>query len=354
MCHREVLTEEVCTEEVYQRGGFMILAADIGGTKLLFGLFEVREGSKLAPKYIRRYQSRQFMSLYEATEMFLSDVREEADVSHIQTACFSMAGPVVENSCFLVNLGWHMNAKDMKERFPDIKDIILYNDLEATAVGLKGLKSDDLVELTPEISSKETDSKAILAAGTGLGEALILGGKVFPSEGGHCEFGPRTLEEIRLWHFLHEHYGHVSYEHILSGAGLCRLALFVMNEKGIKKPGFDLLPEEISRRGLDGDCEICRSALDIYTGIMGAEAGNLALKSMALGGIYLGGGIPPEIISRLRKEDFIRSFRAKGRLSSLLEKIPVTVILNNNTALYGSAIIAAEKYGSFEGFIFIN
>ncbi|NLD49045.1 MAG: hypothetical protein GX660_17950, partial [Clostridiaceae bacterium] len=92
----------------------------------------------------------------------------------------------------------------------------------------------------------------------------------------------------------------------------------------------------------------------IYTGIMGAEAGNLALKSMALGGIYLGGGIPPEIISRLRKEDFIRSFRAKGRLSSLLEKIPVTVILNNNTALYGSAIIAAEKYGSFEGFIFIN
>ncbi len=326
----------------------MILAADIGGTKLLFGCFEVLEDKKLSLSHMKRYPSRQFSSLEEATETFLSDISEEADISHIETACFSMAGPVVQNSCFLVNLGWRVNAEDMKKRFAGIKEIFLCNDLEAVGTGLQILPESDVMELTPYLSVREKDNKAVLAPGTGLGEALILGRHVFPSEGGHCEFGPRTEEEIRLWRFLHEQYGHVSYEHILSGAGLCRLVLFLMKERGMEKPGFNLVPEEVTRRALAGRCDISVRALEMFVSILGAEAGNIALRSMALGGIYLGGGIPPKILPKLKEDNFLRAFRAKGRFSSLVEKIPVNVIINSHAALYGSGLTGAVKAGHTE------
>ena len=327
----------------------MILAADIGGTKSLFALFEVA-GSSWQVYYLRQYPSRSFTSLEDAIQAFLADYTSSHGCApNIEAACFGMAATITYERCFLVNLGWTVDTESLKRRFPEIPKIQVCNDLEATGYGLELLPPTDLHRLTPARPNNSTDRpvqresrRAIIAPGTGLGEAFLLGTKVISSEGSHCEFGPRSEIEVKLWRFLHEIYEHVSYERILSGPGLFQLERFVRQEHQGEASDSQLQPEDITRLALSGQSAICEQALDHFVSILGAEAGNLALKFLAMDGVYLAGGIPPKILPKLQDGVFLRSFCAKGRYSEVMTHIPVFVVLNSHTALYGAASLAAQ------------
>lgn len=327
----------------------MILAADIGGTKSLFALFKAT-GSSWRIFHLRNYPSRSFTSLEDAIQAFLADYSvTHGGAPNIEAACFGMAATITNESCFLVNLGWTTDTETLKKTFPEIPKIQICNDLEATGYGLELLHPSDLQRLTParqnispEQPAQRESRRAIIAPGTGLGEAFLLGTKVISSEGSHCEFGPRSEIEVRLWRFLHGIYDHVSYERILSGPGLFQLERFVHQEEKGEAGESQLQPEDITRLALSGQSAICQQALDHFVSILGAEAGNLALKFLAMDGVYLAGGIPPKILPKLQDGVFLRSFCAKGRYSELMTKIPVFVILTSHTALYGAASLAAQ------------
>lgn len=327
----------------------MILAADIGGTKSLIALFQLTDNI-LNAVFLRRFASKDFSSLEAMIHTFIADYSTLQGSVHIEVACFGLAGPISNESCYLVNLGWSVETKNLQHSFPEIPNIYLCNDLEATGYGLPLLSSSDLLCLTPEketsLTSRLTETerrRAILAPGTGLGEVFLLESSVFASEGAHCEFGPRSELEIRIWRHFNEVYGHVSYERILSGQGLCQLEQFFRKEWNAKEAGHFLQPEDISRLALSGQCPVCHQALDHFVDILGAEAGNLALTFLALDGIYLAGGIPSKIIPKLEEQSFLRSFYSKGRFSALLKEIPIFVILNANIALFGAASFAVKR-----------
>lgn len=330
----------------------MLLAADIGGTKSLLALCDLINGKPITIAE-KNYPSKDFGTLEELARHFLTEALPAHGQKRIASACFSLAGPVREGFCDLVNLPLTVNMANVRAALPEIPQIVFCNDLEATASGLLLLSAAELLCLTPEIERKGTSNKALrnkalIAPGTGLGEALIMEGKVYPSEGGHCEFGPRSEEEIRLWRFLHKEFGHVSYERLLSGPGLQNIYGFLAGENQLdqyagrtdtrtERPP---APAEISKKAQANLCPLCAQSLRLFTSILGAEAGNLALKSLAFGGIYLGGGIVPQILPALQDGSFLDSFRAKGRFSGLLAEIPVYIILNPKAALYGAAFIA--------------
>lgn len=327
----------------------MIMAADIGGTKARFAIFHLKNNI-LNLFFHKEYQSKSFLNIEEAINTFLKDLSQLEKIERIEVASISLAGPVVNGECTLVNLGWHCSTVELEKTFPDIPVIKIFNDLEATAYGIFLLPDNELLCITGEEENKKTSelghldkNHSILAPGTGLGEALIMGGKVYPTEGAHCEFGPRTIEEARLWEFLHGKYNHVSYERILSGPGLVNLASFFMKERKIPHLDFPLIPEEITGRAMAGTCDVCKSALDLFVSILGAEAGNLALKSLSMGGVFLGGGIPPKILGKLKEDIFSRGFYDKGRFRDLMTRIPVYVILNSQAALLGAAFIGGKE-----------
>jgi glucokinase len=337
----------------------MILAADIGGTKSLFAFLEVQE-DKWGIILEKKYSSKDFSSLEELLQLFLTETFNSQEILPIKSACFSLAGPIQEGTCKLVNLNWTVKLENIKKVLPTVPKVELCNDLAAVAHGISLLAAKDFLCLTPELHSqidhaKSMNSllnKAVIAPGTGLGESMILAGQVHPSEGAHCDFAPQTEKEVRLWRFLHKNYGHVSYERLLSGPGLKNIYDFLLEdtihpaEKANSLPHQtppDLKPEDISNKALKNSCPLCRRALDIFVRVLGAEAGNLALKTLPLGGVYLGGGIPPQILPALQSATFLESFRAKGRFAKFMEQIPVYVILNAKTALYGAALLAARK-----------
>ena len=324
----------------------MFLAADIGGTKAFFALFHHTNGEFLLIKD-KTYPSKDILSLEELIADFLNQEAYPSNPRPIQAACFSLAGPIHHSLCRLVNLNLTMDLEKLRNSLSSIPVVEFCNDVEATAHGIPILKPSDLLCLTPEIVAKEDsdDNKAVIAIGTGLGQSLIMAGKhVYSTEGGHVEFGPQSELEIRLWRFLHKKYGHVSYERLLSGPGLTNIYHFLASEECTESYfEQDLSPSEISRKALNRSCPLCIHALEIFVGVLGAESGNLALKSLALGGVYLGGGIPPKIIDKLKEEAFITSFRNKGRFSALMKDIPVYVILNQRTALLGAAHLAVKN-----------
>lgn len=327
----------------------MILAADIGGTKSLLALFRLT-GNCLNVVYKRRYASKDFSSLEAVVRTFLSDFASLQGPATIKAACVGLAGAISNNACYLVNLGWHINFSEIRNSLPELPHIAFCNDLVATGYGLSLLSSKDILCLNHEAATALTPCHvgkerrcAILAPGTGLGEAFISGNQVFPSEGAHCEFGPSSEQEVRIWHHFYSLYGHVSYERILSGQGLSHLEHFFQTEKSEKNACDYRSPEEITRLALSEKCPICQEALDQYVKILGAEAGNLALTFLSWNGVYLSGGISPKILPKLQEETFLDSFYAKGRFSDLLRTIPIYVILNPNTALYGAASIAVKQ-----------
>ncbi len=323
----------------------MILAGDIGGTSTRLALFRSQE-SGLRIFREETLLSRDYGSLLEAVETFL-----RGDEVPIRSACFGVAGLVTQGKCDATNLPWDVSAERLGDCLK-IASVTLYNDVELTAFGALELADKECYIL----NSGESDpqgNRAIIAAGTGLGEALLIrenaAYRPLASEGGHCDFAPRNAMEIALLEYLLKRYGRVSYERILSGSGIFNIYQFLKETGCAKEPPWlsDRLEkgEEaavISEEALAGKSELCMKTLDLFVSLYGAEAGNLALKTLATDGIYIGGGIAPKIIEKLLGGIFMKAFLDKGRFSSMMGRIPVRVILNDRTALLGAARVASR------------
>lgn len=320
----------------------MILAGDIGGTKAQLALFEPGSPAR-SPRLEERVPTRGSVSLESLIEPFLA--RADARVTRM---VLGIAGPVADNRCITTNLPWHVDGHSLAERFG--ADVRLLNDLEATAWGLETLGPRDLLVL--QAGEAHRANRALIAAGTGLGEALLPwdGRRWSPSasEGGHTDFGPRDSLEDELLHWLRAKYGRVSYERVLSGPGLADLYRFFRDTRRGHEPDeiamrFDHATEPaaiVTESALAGTCERARLTLERFIEIYGAEAGNLALKALALGGVFIGGGIAPKVLPFLERGGFTRGFFEKGRLSPVLTRIPVAVVLDPKTAVWGAAVCA--------------
>jgi glucokinase len=326
----------------------MILAGDIGGTNTRLAFFDVSNGRvRLVSASV--FPSREYRGLDEIVTKFVSDSDLRADA-----ACFGVAGPVRNGRVETSNLPWIIESKRLAGEL-HLDRTQLINDLEANAWGIAALEPNDVLLLN-QVKGTPSGNQAVIAAGTGLGEAGMYwdGSRhhIFPSEGGHADFAPRNELEIELFRYVAARHGHVSYERVLSGPGLVNVFYFLRDSKRGTEP--EWLTEEmqhqdpaavISRAALEGRSPLCEQALDLFISIYGAEAGNLALKVMATGGIYVGGGIAPKIISKLAGPLFMYAFVGKGRMQPLLESIPVRVITNDKTALMGAARCAAARAG---------
>jgi len=315
----------------------VILAGDIGGTKTDLAIFD----SDLRLMTRRHYESRHHASLDDIVRLFLSDRRTE-----VQYACFGVAGPVQGDSVKTTNLPWTVVGSALA-RMLGVKTVRLINDLEATAFGAGVLTNADTVVLhegTPGIAG----NAAVIAAGTGLGEAGLFwngrGHQPYSSEGGHATFAPANDLEVELLRHLALQFGHVSFERVLSGPGLVNLYAFLRDSGRHLEPPWlaDAMragdpPAVISGSALDGTSELCTASLDLFASVYGSEAGNLALKMAATGGIYVAGGIAPKIVEWLNRGTFMRAFLNKGRMRPFLETIPVTVVMNPLVNLLGAA-----------------
>ena len=347
----------------------MILAGDIGGTKINLALYDWEKG-RVEPiredtVWTADYESleevlTEFLEEPEATEPDSDDLSEEEEdtdsrpspsLSPITAACFGVPGPVLNNICRTTNIPWTIEGDKLAE-FLNIPQVKLLNDLEAMAYGLPFLEPEEIEDLNPNAPSPPPDgTRVLLAAGTGLGESLIVWtGKdyqICPSEGGHADFAPNNDLEIELLRYLRTSYLHVSYERVLSGPGLHLIYQFLRDTQKNEPTWFaEKLPTGdpaslIAEAGIEGKPDICKNALQLFVSIYGAEAGNMALKTLAMGGVYIGGGIAPKILPALQNGTLMKSFLAKGRYKRLLGKIPVRVILNPHTAILGAASVAA-------------
>jgi glucokinase len=323
----------------------MILAGDIGGTKTNLAYFKEEHG-RVVPIEVRSYPSQQYHSLLDIIRTMQKELP-----GRITAAAFGVAGPIVEGRSKLTNLDWEVVAEDVRDELK-LPRVALLNDLEATAYGVLNLPERDRLTLQSGEARKHA-AIAVIAAGTGLGEgALVWDGhhyRAMPSEGGHSDYAPRNELEIDLLRFLLTKHNRVSYERILSGPGFSALYEFFRGRSRQPEPSW--LAEElkdnpnpaatISRAGLDRSDPVCVQVLDLFVSLYGAEAGNLALKVLATGGVYIGGGIAPKILPRIQEGGLLEAFTFKGRHSPLLKSIPVYVVLNDKIALYGAAHHAA-------------
>lgn len=322
----------------------MILAGDVGGTKTQLCLFEIEGSLRPTRKSIFASQS------YEALELIVTEFVEGVD-ERLDAACFGVAGPITDGNCITTNLPWNVKSSSLA-RVLSLPRVVLLNDLEAFGYGIPLLALEEMHILN---AGEESNGNAgIVAAGTGLGVAgLFWDGKQHlpsASEGGHVDFAPRNKIEIELLRFLLKQFDHVSVERIVSGPGLLLIYDFLRSSGyGKESPEMQsrLTVQDpssvISAAALTGDDELSVQALDLFTAIYGATAGNLALTLMAKGGIYVGGGIAPKILRKLKDGTFMRAFLDKGRFSSLLAKMPVRVILNDELPLLGAARVAMSQ-----------
>jgi glucokinase len=324
-------------------GTHLHLAGDIGGTKTILALF-TRDKGPLQPLYEKSYAS----SSYPGLDAIIEDFLAGANASAV-TACFGVAGPVRQGRAVITNLPWQPDTA-MLQASHNFSRVTLINDLVATGYALPLLQHSDLFTINRGLKTDE-GALGIIAPGTGLGEVIFAwdGARYLAvaSEGGHADFAPASEMESRLLDFLRNRYGHVSYDRICSGRGFPAIYDFLKSVGRFEEP--DRLREELAAAedpapvivsgALDAanHCAICRKTLELFVTILGAEAGNLALKGLTTGGMYLGGGIPPKILPFLAGETFMRSFTSKGRMSYLLTDMPVTVILNPRAALIGAA-----------------
>lgn len=317
----------------------MILAGDIGGTNTRLGLFEERNG-RLSALASSTYPSKEHDSLDEIVATFV------AEHGHaVAGACFAIAGPVHEGRVATTNLAWLVDAGHLAGQL-GLRRIGLINDLEAIGYGLAQLGPEDLVTLN-QGRAGAVGNRAIIAAGTGLGQAGCYWDgrehRPYACEGGHADFAPRNELEVELLRYLFAKFERVSYERVLSGSGLFELYQFLHHTgRGEEDPSLTEVlyqqahPAPIVRAALDGRSGRCSQALDLFVSLYGAEAGNLALKAMARGGLFVGGGIAPRIIERLKQPTFTEAFTAKGRMKALLEGMPVHVIVNDKVGLLGA------------------
>ena len=321
----------------------MILAGDVGGTKTVLAVLDPAKGMSIVREAI--LPSREIESLESAVEAFLLG----APRLKVGAACVGVAGPVVDGRCVATNLPWEVHQRRLAAAAG--APATLVNDLEAAAHGVLTLSADKFLVLQ-EGTPKPGGNMALIAAGTGLGQALMVpdgqGYRVVPSEGGHADFAPRDELQVDLYRFLRAEFGHVSWERVLSGPGLANIYRFLQARAGHAAP--DWLRARLQREdpgavvgevGLAGRDPICAEALDLFVSIYGAQAGNVALEALALGGLVVGGGIAPKIHAKLTDGHFMAAFCAKGRLDSLLGAVPVRVALDPRAPLWGAARLAA-------------
>ncbi|HUB66278.1 MAG TPA: glucokinase [Candidatus Methylacidiphilales bacterium] len=324
----------------------MFLAGDIGGTKTNLAVYAY-EHDQLINQGSASYANKDHASIEEIIRDFLAGKYPE-----VKSACFGIAGPVKDGQVHVTNLPWIVDASALRSRL-NFKQVSLLNDLEANAYGIQTLRSDELIPINPDGNPRQIGNRALISAGTGLGEAGLLWDGVayrpFATEGGHASFAPNDATGDELLCFLRREHGHVSWERVLSGMGMKNLYRFFRHRSGQAEPAW--LSEEIaagdlaavvSKAGLEGKDPVCVESVDYFTRNYGAETANLALKMLALGGVYIGGGIAPKMLTKLKSEIFRDAFYNKGRMSPLLKSTPVYVILNDKTALQGAAWFAAH------------
>jgi glucokinase len=324
----------------------MILAGDLGGTKIHLALYDRGDG---ALKYMRRqrFATKDFNGLEEIIRCFLG-----ADTAIL--SCIGIPGPSRGGKVKPANLPWTLDSDELAATL-GIRRFYFINDLEANGYGISELSSEKIYSLS-EGKEEKTGHRALISAGTGLGESfLIWNGTVhrpYPSEGGHTDYGPRNEDELELLRFLMQRYGgRVSCERVVSGMGMTGIYEFLRDVRRIEQPAWlaealAAAPDPnrvIAETGLATRSALCEKTLEMFVSAFGAEAGNLALKVLPTGGLYVGGGIAPQILEKLKDGTFMRAFLDKGRLSRLLADVPVRVILDDSAALMGAAVYARAR-----------
>jgi glucokinase len=327
----------------------LLLAGDIGGTKTVLALVAEEDGAaRVVAEAV--FPSREYASLETVAAAFQS-----AHPAPLRRAAFSVAGPVIGGHAHITNLPWRLDEGCLAEHL-GVERVLLVNDLQATAYAIPHLGPEQVTPLLPGQADPD-GVRAVVAVGTGLGEAMLVpdpaGFLALPTEGGHTDFAPRSALQRRLLAHLSRAAEHVSYEHVCSGMGIATLYRFLAGLPGAPPPppalaarlaaGGDVTPALVQAATDEaGACAVCRRTLRLLASILGAEAGNAALRSLATGGVYLGGGIPPRILPFLRGRAFREGFLRKGPMSRLMERIPVHVILEPRAALLGAARYGME------------
>lgn len=326
----------------------MILAGDVGGTKCNIALF-AEKNEKLQVVFKQRFASKDFAKFDLIIKEFTRQAAPHLTNEKVRAAGFGVAGPVINNRIHATNLPWVIEA-DSLSRELGVKTIALMNDLGATGHSLDHLPAEDFVVLN-QGTPVQGATRALLGAGTGLGQSILFWDgnryRVVPSEGGHSDFAPHTDEQIELLKFMRKRYPQVSWELILSGRGFRTLHEFL--SPSVKHPVFDDPDADpapfITKSGLSKECPVCVQTLDLWTAIYGAEAGNLALKVLALGGVYVAGGIAVKILPKMQDGTFFKAFRDKWHFTDMLSNVPVSVVLNENAPLIGAAYEALATLG---------
>jgi glucokinase len=326
----------------------VILAGDVGGTKCNLALFAEKNG-KLEFVFRERFASKGFAQFDLIIREFSRRAAPYLGQEKIHAAGFGVAGPVIDNRIHATNLPWIVDASTLAQEV-GVKSVVLMNDLGATGHSLQHLPPEDFCVLN-QGSPVHGASVALLAAGTGLGEGILFWDgnryKVVPSEGGHSDYAPHTDQQIELMKFMRHRYPQVSWELILSGRGFRTIHEFIA--PSVKHPIFedpDADPAPfITKSGLDRSCPVCVETLDLWTNIYGAEAGNLALKVLALGGVYVAGGIAVKILPKMKDGTFFKAFSDKWHFEKMLMDVPVSIVLNESAPLIGAAY---EAYASLK------
>jgi len=329
----------------------MLLAGDIGGTKTNLAVFSPEAGWR-APLVEKTFPSSQYPSLEAIVHEFLAQEQFSID-----RASFGVAGPVVGGQATITNLPWKLDEQQLQAAL-DIPSVHLLNDLDAIAHAVPFLGPDDLHALNVG-QPVAGGAIAVIAPGTGLGEAFLTWDgsryRAHTSEGGHADFAPTNSFEIGLLLYVQERFRHVSFERVCSGKGLPNIYAYLKESGYAEEPQWlaeqlaaanDRVPVIVNaalKSGKNAPADLCVATLNAFVSILGAEAGNLALKVLATGGVYLGGGIPPRVLSYLEDERFLQAFRQKGRFTDMLTRVPLHVILNANVALLGAACHGFER-----------
>jgi len=319
----------------------LILAGDLGGTNFRVAVF--RDDAEMTRLHFAKFRSADYSSIEEMVDLFLKDLTLSTP---LRTACFGVPGPNIAGVVTASNLGWKIDINALPKLI-GIPRVAVLNDLESTAYGLVALHQTDLAPLQAG-SGSHAGNQCVIAPGTGLGEAGLFwdGTRHTPwaSEGGHADFAPTDELQLDLLNFLRHEYASVSFERVVSGMGIANIYRFLRNTgRRVEKPAVALEMMEqdaaavIDKYAADGSCPLCTLTMDLFVRTLGSEASNLALKTMATGGVFLGGGIPPKLLRFLRRPIFLESFLNKGRLRPLLETMPINVVLNDETALLGAA-----------------
>jgi glucokinase len=325
------------------RGSAMILAGDVGGTKTLVGLFDPRT-TRPSRRVVREYSTTEYDALSDVVHEFIAD--EAVSGVDISAACFGVAGPVLGSTAELTNVPFTIEAFAVSRAF-NIPHVKLLNDLEAMAYAVPVLEGDELHVLQPGQAIRG-GNMALIAAGTGLGQALLHSVRGHfvpsPSEAGHADWAPRTERDIVLFRLLVSLYGRAEVEHVVSGKGLPNIHRATHTgpcRAGIH-PDDPGAPAALTKAALERACASCVEALEIFVDAYGAEAGNAALRAVATAGVFIGGGIAPKILPALTDGRFLEAFRDKGPMRSLVESVPVRIILNAEAGLLGAAVHAAD------------